>query len=287
MYNSPVKNSKITRRQFLATLTALTATGSYGVFHYSNTLKITHRQINTGKLTKPLRIIHFADLHIGPLTRDEIINKAFKYIKTIEADIICFTGDVIHYGPQYADRIKEYFPAISAKHGNYCVLGNHDYVDGFHSKRIRNNFAKTDFKLLINEFDTIDFHGHKIFLCGTDDLWFGEKNYNKTFAFDKKDNISILLAHNSANIEFLTKYNPDVVLSGHTHGGQIYIPYLLNPVYKKFCNPKYLKGLFKVKDTYLFVTTGVGNGILKIPKIPALSVYRFLSPPEIAIITVL
>lgn len=200
-------------------------------------------------------IVQISDLHIGGLIDRAFVKRAVEQINSLNADIVVITGDLID---SKIDKVKESvleLTKIKAKHGIYYVLGNHEY---FHQPSEIIEFMKnTSIKLLLNESVTVE--ALKVNIVGVTDL-FGyrakqlEPNITKAYATTNKAYPSIFLVHQPKFINELRGHTPKLVLSGHTHGGQIWpFNHLVT------LQQPYVKGLHEyTKDSFIYVNSGIG-----------------------------
>ncbi len=200
-------------------------------------------------------IVQISDLHIGGLIDREFVKHSVEKINSLNADIVVITGDLIDKKIETVKEVVLELTHIQAKHGIYYVLGNHEY---FHDPLGIINFMKdTNIKLLLNENVAID--ELKLNIVGVTDL-FGyranllEPNITKAFKECNSDYKTILLAHQPKFIEELADHKPDLILSGHTHGGQIW-PF--NHLVK--LQQPYVKGLHQLDNgSTIYVNSGIG-----------------------------
>lgn len=200
-------------------------------------------------------IVQISDLHIGGLIDREFVKASVTKINALEPDIVCITGDLIDTALEEIEEIIRELENISAKHGIYYVLGNHEY---FHEPLKLINFIKTtNMNLLLNEHITID--ALKLNIVGVTDL-IGYRmdllapDIDKAYRGINENYRTLLLAHQPKYIEELKTYTPDLILSGHTHGGQIWpFEYLVR------LQQPYVKGLHKLANgSHLYVNSGIG-----------------------------
>lgn len=200
-------------------------------------------------------IVQISDLHIGGIVDRDFVKSSVQKINALKPDIVFITGDLIDTAIEYIkDAIKE-LENISSKHGIYYILGNHEY---FHDPlKIIDFIATTNITLLLNEHITID--ALKINVVGVTDLvgyrmGYLEPDINKAFSGCNSDYRTILLAHQPKYIEELGSHMPDLILSGHTHGGQIWpFEHLVR------LQQPYVKGLHALSNgSYIYVNSGIG-----------------------------
>jgi len=236
------------------------------VFSFYNYIQISQFYINklklsSSKLTKPLKITQITDFH-----SNENINleKLFNSIGKFEPDIIVITGDLIDYktrdltlGFEILKRSKEITPKV------YFVSGNHE-TNHIFAKEFNKGLDDYGIKVLDNVSETIEIKGDKINLFGAS--FFAEKeDFEAIFRDIKQVNYNVLLSHSpNRPIKFINN-STDLILSGHTHGGQIRLPFIggiIAPGQGLF--PKYDKGSIEIGNTTLYIDSGLGNSIYPI-----------------------
>ncbi len=200
-------------------------------------------------------IVQISDLHIGGLIDREFVHSAIERINALKPDIVCITGDLVDASVDSIEESVAEFKALRAKHGVYFVLGNHEY---FHEPQNTIDYLRSiGITVLLNESITIE--ELKVNIVGTTD-YFGYRidqfvpDIPKAFAGINPDYPVILLTHQPKMIEHLGSRRPALILSGHTHGGQIYpFGYLTAQV------QPFVKDLHKLgEDSYIYVNSGIG-----------------------------
>lgn len=215
------------------------------------------------------RIIHLSDLHGKLFSEEEITNMVNK----LNPDLVVITGDVFDQSQEtpveYAETV---FNGLTAKYGTFFVFGNNDtYLD---KQKVKDKFAGLNIKTLVNESVRLISKGSSIYLLGIDDPYSQKADLSLALR-NTGPEPKILLAHTPEIVNVAAKAGIDLILVGHTHGGQISIPFVpITNVSKGY--EKYISGLYRVKNTQMYVNRGLGvNGI------PA----RFLTRPEITVLT--
>lgn len=200
-------------------------------------------------------IVQISDLHIGGLIDQNFVKESVSKINALKPDIVFITGDLIDTAIENIQESVRELDAIESKHGIYYILGNHEY---FHDVKKIIQFVKTTkLTLLLNENVNID--ALRLNVVGVTDLIGYRINQlapdiHKAFKNTNSEYKTILLAHQPKFVEELGKYKPDLILSGHTHGGQIWpFEYLVR------LQQPYVKGLHTLPNgSYIYVNSGIG-----------------------------
>ena len=217
------------------------------------------------------KIIFISDIHHGPFLSIERVQNLVKKINSLEPDIVLLGGDYVHRDKKY---IKPVFRALSRLKANLFiggVLGNHDHWE---SKALTiQHMKQAGITLLDNKSQWIRINNEKIKIGGVGDLWEDVQILkNTTHDVTKKDFV-LLVSHNSDYFTTIKTHSIDLVLSGHSHGGQVTLFGLWVPILP-IKNTKYWKGLYKNKYSTLYITTGIGTITPPV---------RFFSRPEIVV----
>ncbi len=195
-------------------------------------------------------------------------------MRSLDADLILLTGDYVN---KFRGNVKPAGAALRglrARHGVYAVLGNHDYW--VHAEGMTDALRKSGIDVLFDEKRKISVEGAYIWLVGTDDVWEGNPDYDKALNGVQPEDACIVLAHNPDAVLALKGRTADLVLAGHTHGGQVNLP-IVGPVYPNVrLGRRYAAGgPFVFGHTQLYVSRGLGF----------LWPVRFRCTPEIPVFT--
>ena len=229
------------------------------------------------------RIVQLSDLHCGWHLPMEYIRGAVDLANAQHGDLAVVTGDFIHKGYKHIEPAATAVAELRAEHGVFAVLGNHDFAvrNALGVRRHRDLHQTIDYALsgkgvrvLRNEHACLTRDDAALFLGGVDDLWSRACDPLKALADVPADAPRVLLAHNPQTIECLEGQRCDLMLSGHTHGGQIDWPGLGRPFLAKRAR-QFAAGLYQQGATQLYVNKGVGYGWR----------FRFRVRPEIAVFT--
>ncbi len=251
----------------------LVSLGSYSHLLEPRWIEIKNVVIKINALPKQfegLTIAQLSDIHHCKYVPKEFIRKCVQKANALHPDIIVLTGDYIYGSNAFLLSVAQELAKLKAKEGIFAVLGNHD-----NREYTADIFFKKGIRVLINEYTPIYRKNDYLFLGGVDDLWEGEINLESTFqGTDNKP--KILLSHNPDVIEMIQYTDIDFVMAGHTHGGQVNLPFFGPPVvYSKFGN-RYAAGLFREGKTIMYVNKGIGISALPV---------RFFARPEITLFT--
>ena len=218
-----------------------------------------------------LRLVHLSDFHYGPLTDSKHLERAVKAANDLRPDVIVLTGDYISQDRIYAAPCAELVGRLRARFGVYAVLGNHDHWTD--AALIADLFQAEGIKVLVNEGLRLDLKGESFWLAGVDDTMVGLEDLPLALAGSSDDEMKLLLAHNPIILRRAARAGVDLVLSGHTHGGQV----TLRPEKNRSGRPRrrLLRGLGRRGNTQIYVTRGLGTVVLPI---------RYGCPPEVSVL---
>ena len=237
-------------------------------------LTVEHREIHLRRLPKELdclRIVHLSDIHLSAFTSREQISRAVDTANELEPDIIALTGDYISKERQYAAPCAELLGRLRARYGVYAVLGNHDHWTD--AALITDLFRAEGITVLINEGMRFEQQGGSFWLAGVDDTMVGLEDLSLALAGSSENEMKLLLAHNPVILRRAARARVDLVLSGHTHGGQVALRSEKSASGKP--RRRLLRGLARQGGTQIYVTRGIGTVVLPI---------RYGCPPEVSLL---
>jgi uncharacterized protein len=206
------------------------------------------------------RIVQLTDIHARSGVMDrQMLERVAKLANEQQPDLIALTGDYITKTPaQAGEMLGNAFSQLRANDGIVAVMGNHERGYGEDITPIEVALYAGKAKILNNAVYSIDRQGSKLNIAGVDDVMFGLANLPKTIAQLPKTGTNILLAHepdfgdtSAASHRFALQ------LSGHSHGGQIVVPFL--PRVTPPLGKKYVKGLYHIAEMQLYVSPGIGT----------------------------
>jgi predicted MPP superfamily phosphohydrolase len=221
------------------------------------------------------RVVHISDIHSGSFTGKEGVVEGVELVNRQNADLICFTGDLVNNDSKEIEPFIEDFKQLKSKHGVYSTLGNHDYGDykSWDSQEAKQQNmellfeyqAEMGFRLLNNDHVRIERGGQRILLCGVEN-W-GNRPFPQRGDLDlalkgaEPDDFQILMSHDPTHWDKKVLDHPfhfDLTLAGHTHGMQfgVEIPgFKWSPI--KYIYPQWA-GLYEKSSQLLYVNRGFG-----------------------------
>ncbi len=291
-----VKTVDHSRRKFVryATMGISTyafAGATYGMLRHDSYV-IDHKTITIANLPPELRgttITLISDIHAGQYMDEKEMREYADVINSLESDIVCIPGDFVNFEAKDVHMLTNAFRDLKAKHGVYGSLGNHDFFQDvdYVAKAIVN---ESPVQLLRNDHRSIDIKGKKLFMLGVDDTRGSGSNMETVLNYytgleaklkqtdaDFNSAPKILLCHKPYGFDSLAQKDIDLVLSGHTHGGQV-VPVKFGNFNMSFAATvsKYIEGIYKIGKSNMYVSRGIGSVGLPI---------RLNCPPEITKIT--
>ena len=273
--------NSLTRRDFVrglvaAPLVAVSATAAYARLIEPYNYLISETDIFIRDLPpafENFRITQLNDIHHSRILWLNEIRRVVKLAQQTRPDMFVLTGDYSTSYRRYIEPCAEVLAALSAPEGVWAVLGNHDhYTDPELTTRAlqRNHIA-----VLNNAHTTLSRGSDSLQLSGIDDWTWNATDWVKAFSGLKTNTPTILLSHQPTVLDFQQTKNVSLILSGHTHGGQLNFPLLGAPASLFTKDMRYARGLFRRGETQLYVSTG--TGVIGLP-------VRFGVRPEIAVL---
>ncbi|MDG1480859.1 MAG: metallophosphoesterase [Myxococcota bacterium] len=232
----------------------------HGWFEYS------HHTLPISGLTERIRILHLTDVHIRQ--EDEALSALCHKVSQARPDLVVITGDVVTRGWSEEAVVRFLRALPPARLGRFAIMGNWEYWSGASLDRWRPLLAAHDVVLLHE--DWVDLG--PIVLAGTDDHLAGQSEPEVLLSRLPRDRPAVMLTHSPAFFPSLAEPPVKLVLSGHSHGGQVRIPGL-GALWAPRGTGSYLAGWFEKDGCYLFVSRGLGWSVAPL---------RLYCPPELA-----
>ena len=237
-------------------------------------LDLTQRGFNVPRLPPAwdgLSIVHLSDLHFTGKVGKPFFEEVVRASNALEPEIVAITGDLVDK-PQCIDWVPDTFGRLQARFGVYYILGNHDLrVDW---RRLRQVMEACGLIYVGGRWKVIEVRGRPMLVAGNELPWF--KPCADLAACPPRSEVPFrfLLAHTPDQLSWARKGDGDLLLAGHTHGGQIRLP-LIGPVFSAARSLQYISGLYHAPPTILNVSRGISG------ELPL----RVNCPPEIVHLT--
>ena len=242
-------------------------------------LKVTEYTLVNEKLPESfngLKIVQFSDIHFGVSTGEKEMNQVIDKINYLKPDILVFTGDLFDDSINLTTSDMEYLTsALSKLNANIvklAVKGDEDYLD---ENSFTDIFTKANFKILESENLPIYYESDiPIYISGISSITKNKYDLTKAFKKENTNNLQIFLVHEPVIFDDVQN-ETDFVLSGHSLGGLIRLPFI-NGVYKESNTGDYQKGIYKQKNSTLIVNGGIGTQKIsaRFNNIPEINLYR-------------
>ena len=239
-------------------------------------IEVTHRQIELARLPAAfagLRLVQLSDIHHGLYMPSERVTQAVELANRLEPDLVALTGDFVSNSVHYIEPVAEALGRLRAPLGVFAVLGNHDYRVGAH--RVAAALERHAIAVLRNRHVCLARGSASLFVAGVDDGRHKQDNLRQALAGTSPETTTLLLCHNPAILPLAAACGVELILSGHTHGGQIGMPRLRSLAAARGLRLPLAHGWREFNGTKLYVSRGLGTVILPI---------RFRCPAEIPVL---
>lgn len=250
----------------------------YAYFIEPNWIEIKSLQLSLPHLPQEFneyKIVQISDIHVNRWMTSARLKRIFRLVNQQNPDSIVITGDLVtHEQQRFIPKLQQTLGVLTAKNGKFGVLGNHDY--GANPEAIAKTMAETGVINLNNTYYILQRGTAKLYIAGVDDVWAGKARLDLVLQNLPLNGAAILLAHEPDFGDTSAATNRfDLQLSGHSHAGQIRLPFLKPPVLPDL-GKKYYAGLYQIGGMKLYTNRGLGMTGLHV---------RFNCRPEITVIT--
>jgi uncharacterized protein len=281
----PATRPRLTRRSFLS----LSAAALGGLAFYSGEIARHELSVEEGTIRlerlpdafRGMRIVQVSDFHYAVFSEAYFLKWMVREVNRLKPDLVVLTGDFVTHGPlpkTYARRKAPECAAILSKIEcplRYAIMGNHDADVGV--QYVQGPLQEHGIPMLVNSATALERDGQRVWLAGLgsacNHLAHPEKAIPRA-AVSGGETV-IVLAHEPDILPDVARYSADLMLAGHTHGGQVRLPFL-PPLELPEYGRIYVEGLFRHGPTQLYVNRGIGT--VGLP-------FRLNCPPEITVIT--
>jgi predicted MPP superfamily phosphohydrolase len=259
----------MTRRSFIAAAaTAGVGLATYAATYARHEFEITHRTLPIRNLPQSfvgLRVVQMSDLHLEEYTEASFLERMVAEVNELHPDIVLITGDFISRGPRElgvawraAGVAAEILSTLKAPQ-RFGILGNHDVNVG--AEHVIAPLEAHGTPILVDSYTPLERGKDVLWLCGADDA--GTRSPDLNFAIPANPRAPVLfMCHEPDFVDKVVQHPRfpliDVMLSGHTHGGQIRLPYI-GPLILPPMGQKYVEGMFHFGHMQMYVNRGIGT----------------------------
>jgi predicted MPP superfamily phosphohydrolase len=282
----PPAKKLLTRRRFLGGLT-LAGLGGAAYVHWGEPhwLAVGRHEVAVSKTPKksPLRILQMSDFHSSSFVSLGHIAHAVRLALSLQPDLICLTGDFVTASDSQVEGLAKTLAPLAQSAPTFACLGNHDggwwtkFHGGFTDTQVIEAMLKeAGVTLLHNARRDISVRDWRLTLAGVGDLWSAAMNPGAAFAppLASDSEATVLMSHNPDTKTALKYFPWDLLLCGHTHGGQFRLPFIGTP-FAPVQDKKFVQGLHRWEGRWVHITRGVGN----------LHGLRFNCRPEVSLLS--
>ncbi len=232
----------------------------YGIYEARRRPSVKEIEIPLAGLPSSLegfRIVQITDIHAGLTVKRDFVSTIVNMVNDLSADLVAFTGDMVDGSVEVLKNDVAPFAKLKAKYGVYFVTGNHEYYSGV--DEWIDEAGRLGMKVLLNSHDALEIGDGRILIAGVTDH--SGKDFSETHRSDPALAVSgapacdvkILLAHQPRALGIALPHGFDLLLTGHTHGGQFF-PWNL----AASAGQPYLSGLHNHEGTWIYVSKGTG-----------------------------
>jgi predicted MPP superfamily phosphohydrolase len=276
----------ITRRRFLyaAATTAAAAVAGDSLLFEPNRPVVRRKDFAITRWPERLNgftIAQISDFHYDPVFSTHPLHAAIPMVRSLQPDMIVLTGDFVSVpdfgtsaeGALAADPCSAVLRRLTAPLGMWAILGNHDCDTD--PAYVTHALQSRGIPVLVNQSVAIERDGTRFWLAGVNDALTGTPDLTETLRKVPSNEPIILLAHEPDFADYASRFPIDLQLSGHSHGGQVRLPFL-PPLYLPDMAKKYFMGAYQVGPLPLYTNAGLGTITLPV---------RLNCPPEITLLT--
>lgn len=291
---APIEAGSLSRRRFLGvassgafSIAASTASGAvlaHSILWEPRRLPITRQTFALPGLPASLdglRAVQLSDIHLGPWLSTGYVRDVVDRVNALQPDLIFLTGDFVHQSKDYFAPVAAELSRLRPAIGSIGVMGNHDWWEG--PEVCRDVFERAGIpfvdnsRLILTPDRRLERSAREgLCLAGVGDFWEDEVDFKRALGGVPDEMPRLLLSHNPDVAEMsemrARQYRVDLMLSGHTHGGQIWLPGVGTPIVPSNYGQKYARGLVQGPGCPVYINRGIGVTVLPL---------RFGVPPEI------
>lgn len=218
-----------------------------------------------------LRIAQLSDIHVGWGTAPETLLQAQRLAHAAKPDLLVLTGDYLNSSLSELDALEAWIAGLPRPIA--ATLGNHDHYSG--ALAIRRMLERQGVVTLVNESAVLTLGNRQLTVVGLDDGFTDRDDPELAFAHVARPDQALVLSHEPRTADLIGLHGGRLVLSGHTHGGQVALPGLTATL-TRLVGMRYLAGWYQAGDSQLYVNAGLGSSV-RLPR------YGHQATPELAV----
>jgi len=272
----PLKPRRFLRRRGLITLSLSSRENSSIASAFSPDPEIKQTDVWLNRLSpahEGLKIAQLTDLHHSLFTPLEEIQRAVHMANHLRPDVVALTGDYVTLSPAYIWPVARALGKLRARLGVFAILGNHDFrVD---PEEITRALRAQRIRVLRNAHCVLRSGSARLWVVGVDDLWWEAADIRAALRSIPARDPKILLCHNPLGIHMAAAHGIDLMLSGHTHGGQVRLPMVGSVYGRSKLGERFVEGWNRLDGTQIYVSRGIGKVLVPL---------RFGCPAEITLL---
>ncbi|MGH9406099.1 MAG: metallophosphoesterase [Terriglobia bacterium] len=243
---------------------------------YSADPEITDTEIRLARLPLAydgLRIVHLTDIHLSLFTPLEEVQRVVDLANSRAPDVVALTGDYVTFSSNYIWPVAQALGRLRARLGVFAVLGNHDFRAG--ASEVTRALRAQKIRVLRNSHHALRSSPHgrnahradhteeRLWLIGVDDPWAATADFSRALRSVPSRETKLLLCHNPEAIGRASRMGIDLMLSGHTHGGQVRLP-LVRTLYRSIPGERFVDGWNQLGNTQIYVSRGIGTVVVPV-----------------------
>lgn len=238
--------------------------------------EITETEILLKRLARAhdgLRVVHLTDIHHSLWTRLRVVRRTVHLANALEPDVVALTGDYVTFSPACVWPVARALGRLRARLGVFAVLGNHDFQVG--ADEMARALRAQGIHVLRNYYFALRAGGAALWMVGIDDpavAGWSADDLERALHHVPGGDCKVLLCHNPLGIHLAARKKIDLVLSGHTHGGQIRLPVVGSVHGRSKLGERFVDGWNRLDGTQIYVSRGIGVSVVPL---------RVGCPPEI------
>jgi len=222
-----------------------------------------------------LRIAVLSDIHYSPQMEDAFLDRIIARINEEHPDMVLITGDLASFHTQWVLQVPEHLAKLSSRYGTFVVPGNHDHCYG--RQTLMKKLEAAGITVLRNQHMQVGPGDCSIQLIGIDDPATFRDETEEVLEKLPREGMRILMCHSPDGIRPAIREKVPLILTGHTHGGQIRLPFVGALFLPTREEREFDRGWFRQSQSWIYVSRGLGNAGFPV---------RIFCPREVAIVTV-